>query len=272
MPTSPLTPQLAALFSGLIEDASGLHFPPHDRDLLGSKIETRAAEAGFPALLDYYYRLRYDDPGGDELRALVNGLLVHETYFFRELPSLVELVDGFLAPLAAKRRVRVWSAACATGEEPYTLAMLLAARGLLDQVDILGTDLSEPAIERARTGKTTRQSLRDGHSEDLAARYLDPHSRGYTVVPSIRAAVTFRTANLLDDAAITALGTFDAIICRNVMIYFSDETVITVLGRLASALAPGGLLTVGVAESLLRFGTQMGCEERGGSFYYHARR
>lgn len=271
MPTSSLTPQLAALFSGLIEDACGLHSPPHDRDLLGAKIETRAAEAGFPALLDYYYRLRYDDPGGEELRTLVNGLLVHETYFFRELPPLVQLVDGFLAPLAAQRRVRVWSAACATGEEPYTLAMLLAARGLLDRVEILATDLSEPALERARTGKATRRSLRDGHPPDLTERYLEPNSRGYTVVPSIRAAVSFRTANLLDDAGIAALGTFDAVICRNVMIYFADETVVSVVGRLARALAPGALLVVGVAESLLRFGTQMVCEEHGGSFYYRPR-
>lgn len=269
MGSTKFTPQLAAIFASLIEDACGLHYGPPDIELLGSKIEAQALEAGYDSLLDYYYRLRYDDPEGVETRALLYALLVHETYFFRELPPLVEVVDHHLAEIVrATGRARVWSAACATGEEPVTLAMLLAERGLLDRVEIIATDLSENAIARARAGKHGRRALRDGHPPELARRYLETTDAGVTSSARLRAAIAFRTLNLLDDAAIQELGVFDAILCRNVLIYFRDTMITRVLDRLGRSLAPGGVLLVGVSESLLRFGTSFACEERRGAFFY----
>ena len=264
-----LTPQLAAIFEHLIEEASGLHYGPQDRELLGSKLAAQAEEAGFATLLDYYYRLRYDDPTGAELGALIRALVVHETYFFRELAPLEQLVDGHLAEVVRTRgRARVWSAACSTGEEPLTLAMLLAERGLLDRVELVASDISESAIARARAGRHGRRALRDGHPHALAARYLDAGTTGVTSAPALRAAVDFRVLNLLDDAAVAALGPLDAILCRNVLIYFRDKVITRIVERLTAALAPGGLLAVGVSESLLRYGTSLSCEERGGAFFY----
>jgi chemotaxis protein methyltransferase CheR len=267
-----LSPQLFAVFAGLVEDATGLHYAPGDRELFASKLIAHAAERGHEMLLDYYYRLRYDDQGGDELASLIEALLVHETYLFRELGSLTELVDGHLVPIVrARKSARVWSAACSTGEEPYTLAMLLDTRGVLDAVEIIATDISPAVIEHARQGKTRRRALRDDHPVDLVARYTEVSGQGIIVTPRIRNAVQFSTMNLVAPVA-PALGVFDAIVCRNVLIYFRDEQIVRVIDRLADHLAPDGLIAVGVAESLLRFGTRLVCEERGSAFFYRCAR
>ncbi|HET9623589.1 MAG TPA: protein-glutamate O-methyltransferase CheR [Kofleriaceae bacterium] len=268
MAAPTLSPQLFALFSGLVEDTCGIYYGA-DQGLFAAKLTAHAAEVGHDSLLDYYYRLRYDDPTGVELASLIEALLVHETYFFRELPPLVQLADGHLADVVRTRgRARVWSAACSTGEEPFTLAMLLDARGVLDRVELVASDVSVSAVERARTGQHSRRALRDGHPVELAARYLAVGATSVAVAPRIRDAVTFRTLNLFDAAAIAALGSFDAILCRNVMIYFRDQQITRVIDHLAGALAPDGLLAVGVSESLLRFGTVLACEERGHAFFY----
>lgn len=267
------TPQLAAIFAALVEEASGFHYGPGDRELFGAKIAAQAAEAGYDTLLDYYYRLRYDDPTGVETRALIQALCVHETYFFRELPPLQHLVDAPLAELVrTKGSARVWSAACATGEEPLTMAMLLHDQGLLDSVEILATDISETAIARARSGRHGRRALRTGHPPDLARKYLVADEAGVTVTSVLREKISFRTMNLLDNPGIDQLGLFDVILCRNVLIYFRDEIINRVLDRLTRSLAPGGILSVGVSESLLRFGTALACEERSGAFFYRSLR
>ena len=266
-----LTPQLFAIFSTLIEDACGLHYGPKDRDILAAKIEGHASEAGYDNLLDFYYRLRYHDPSGEALKELVEALLVHETYFFRELPPLQYLADHFLPSVIEKRgSARVWSAACATGEEPLTLAMLLDRRGILDRVGIVATDLSQEAIRQAVGGRHGRRSLRDGHPTTIANAYLDTTANAVTVAPKIQDAVQFSTLNLLTDNP--QLGAFDVILCRNVLIYFRDDQIARVIQRLTNHLAVDGLLAVGVSESLLRFGTSLACEERGSAYFYRRSR
>ena len=265
-----LSPQLFAVFAGLVEQAAGLHYAAADRELFAAKLTAHASDRGHDALLDYYYRLRYDDATGAELASLIEVLLVHETYLFREADALTELVDGHLVPIVrAGRRARVWSAACSTGEEPFTLAMLLDARGALDGVEIIATDLSPAVIEGARRGRLGRRALRDGHPAELAARYTEASAHGITIAPRILAAVQFSTGNLVGATAPT-LGQFDAIVCRNVLIYFRAEQILRVIDRLADHLAPGGLIAVGASESLLRFGTRLVCEERGRSFFYRS--
>lgn len=266
-----LTPQLFVLFASLVEEEAGLHYGPQDRTVLESKLATHASDLGFDSLLDYYYRLRYDDPTGVQRRALVQALVVHETYFFRELFALEQLVDHYLVPrITARGAVRVWSAACSTGEEPLTLAMLLDRRGLLDRVEIVATDISEAAIIKARTGVHSRRSLRDGHPADLALAYLESDARGVTVAPRIHAAVRFEVANLLEGKALQRLGRFDAILCRNVLIYFRDSQILRIVETLRDMLVPDGAIAVGVSESLMRFGTGVVCEERGGAFFYRS--
>lgn len=264
-----LSPQVFNLFAGLIEERVGLHYSAGERELLAYKLASRATEAGFYSLLDYYYHLRYDDPSGAELTALTDVLVVNETFFFRERAPLERVIESHIAPLCARKvRPRIWCAASSTGEEPFSLAILLAERGLLSQVDILATDISQRVLVRARSGVLTQRSLREGHPSDLVAKYLHVSDEGVRVAPAIRAAVQFQCLNLLDRAAIAQLGLFELILCRNVLIYFRDDRTKEVIKHLTSALKPSGVLLVGVSESLLRFGTALICEERAGSFFY----
>jgi chemotaxis protein methyltransferase CheR len=268
-----LSAPVFAIFASLVEDASGLHYGPADRELFGAKLSAHAAERGHDALLDYYYRLRYDDASGVELAGLLEALLVHETYLFRELGALRALVDTHLVPIVrAGGRARVWSAACSTGEEPYTLAMLLDDRGVLDAVEIVATDLSSAVIERAARGRLGRRALREGHPAGLASRYTEVNADGVSVAPRIRAAVRFSTRNLVDLGAHPELGVFDAILCRNVLIYFHDPQIVRVIDRLTGHLAADGVLIVGVSESLRRFPTALICEDRGTSRFYRSAR
>jgi chemotaxis protein methyltransferase CheR len=268
MAALPMSPQVFAILTALIEQRSGLHYRQEDRDLLEDRVSARALDAGFDSLLDYYYFLRYDPAGPQALDALVDSLLVHETYFFREAPPLKVLVEDVLAPaVAAGRRPRVWCAACSTGEEPLTLAMMLADRGVLAGVELVASDLSPRALERARTGEHNLRSLR-ALPPGVDGRWLEVRDGRPYVKPELVAAVDWRRVNLVDEAAVAALGTFDVIICRNVLIYFKDDTARRVVESLTRALVPGGHLLVGTSESLMRFGTALACEERRGAFIY----
>ena len=199
----------------------------------------------------------------------VNVLVVNETFFFRELGPLSVLVTELVAPLVrAGKRPRIWCAACSTGEEPFTLAMLLEQHGMLDDVEMIASDVSTSALERAQSGEHGRRSLRSVPAPELAAKWLEVGERSVKVHPTLRRAVQFRQLNLLDQAAISAIGSVDFILCRNVLIYFRDAISTRVVSALAGQLLPGGVLLVGISESLLRFATSLECEERAGAFLY----
>jgi chemotaxis protein methyltransferase CheR len=261
------TPAVYAIVSALVEEHAGLHYGPADAPLLMEKVSLRAIERGFDSLLDYYYLLRYDPEGKAELDALVDSLVVNETYFFRELKPLVALVEEYLAPKVARGlRPKVWCAAAATGEEPLTLAMLLAERKLLAHVELLASDVSERVLAQARRGEYGGRSLRQrlpGYE-----RWLEPRGERATVAPELVRAITWRRINLVADEELPLGERFDAILCRNVLIYFTPATAARVVDRLGQCLVPGGVLVVGVSESLLSFGTSLACEERGGAFFY----
>ncbi len=263
-----LSSALFAILSSLVEERTGIHHGPQDLEIFSSKLVARAIEAGFESPLDYYYFLRYDDPGGREFDALVDSLVVNETYFFREEKPLVILCEDAIRPaVAAGRRPRIWCAACSTGEEPLTLAMLLEERSLLDRVEIVASDISLRALARASGGVYGARSLRV-IADASRQRWMEKADGGVTVKQELRDAVTWRRLNLADASAVAALGKFDVIVCRNVLIYFAEATVRRVIGSMSAALEDGGRLLVGVSESLLRFGTLLACEERGGAFYY----
>lgn len=264
-----ISPQVFAILSALIEERLGLFFAPDYRDLLTEKLGPRAVERGFESMLDYYYFLRYDPEAEAELSAIAEVLTVNETYFFREVQQLRVLVSEFLAPRAQRgRRSRVWCAACSTGEEAISLAALLDERHLLGEVELLASDLSARALSVARRGEYGRRSLR---ALDGTPSWLTAEDDRHVTDERLRSAVDWRRINLLDEATVSALGRFDAVVCRNVLIYFRDETIQSVVGRLHRALSDDGVLLVGASESLMRLGTAFTCEERGGSFFYRKR-
>ncbi|WP_438000995.1 protein-glutamate O-methyltransferase CheR [Sorangium sp. So ce185] len=266
----PISPQVFAIFSALIAEKIGIHYDAGDRELLGDKVSVRAIDAGFDSLLDYYYFLRYDPAGAAELDALIDVLVVGETYFFRELAQLEVAVAELVAPrVAAGERPRIWSAACSTGEEPFTIAMLLAERGLLGGVDLVASDISARALSRARAGVYGPRSIRsNAPPPPFATRWLEVTPDRVVVSAELKQAIDWRRINLLEASDVTSLGQFDVIVCRNVLIYFHDNTARWVVANLSGALASGGALLVGISESLLRLGTALACEERGGVFLY----
>lgn len=268
-----LTPPLFAILSSLIEERVGLCYTLQDQELLAAKLSPRVLELGFGSFLDYYHYLRYDPESTREFAGLVNALVVGETFFFREFTPLSVMVADFVAPLVqAGERPRIWCAACSTGEEPLTLAMLLAQHDLLGKVELIATDISSSALAKARSGEFSRRSLRQVPAPHLAARWLTVGERSIKIDPALLDTIRWKQLNLIDPGAIAELGPLDWILCRNVLIYFREETVAQVVSQMSQRLRPGGVLLVGVSESLMRFGSGLTCEERAGVFSYRKAR
>jgi chemotaxis protein methyltransferase CheR len=269
MPDLPMTPQVFAILSALVEERLGLWYALADKPLFESKISARALELGFDSALDYYYFLRYDDADAAELDQLTESLVVNETFFFREFDQLQAVLNQFVVPLVKRgERPRVWCAACSTGEEPSTVAMWLAERGMLDDVELIASDISSAALAVAQAGRYRPRSLRQIPNGVDPSRWLEPERGTLVMHPRIRAAIRWQKLNLLDEAAVRAVGDVDVVLCRNLLIYFRDDVVRRVVGQLTDRLKPHGVLLVGVSESLMRFGTRLHCEERDGVFVY----
>ncbi len=264
-----LQPSVFSIVAGLIEVRAGLHYSSADLELLEKRMAPRALELGLPTLLDYYYFLRYDPAGSAELDRLVESLLNHETYLFREPSQLEHLIASFVAPMIQSgRRPRIWCAAASTGEEIYTLAILLAERDLISQVELVASDLCPSVIAIAQAGTYSGRALRAIEGVPAAAKWLQPDGGSVRVPAALRDCIAWKQINLLSSEQIEALGHFDAILCRNVLIYFGDQTARRVVQQLTASLKVGGLLMVGAAESLINLSSALRFEERAGSFFY----
>lgn len=261
--------EVLAVFRLIVEERTGINYGESQSALFFDKLTNHATESGFSSLMDFYYWLRYDDADGKGFAALVEALVVGETYFFREFEQLKVIVDHVVVPaVRTGLRPRIWSAACATGEEPLTVAMMLADRGVGEACDLIASDISHKALQRAQSGRFTLRALRAIPDPNLCARWLTPTPQGPKVHAAVSQSVDWRQVNLVNAEAIAALGKFDVILCRNVLIYFSDKTICSVVDSLRRALRPQGYLAVGASESLLRLGLGLHCEEKHGAFFY----
>lgn len=185
---------------------------------------------------------------GRELDELLEALVVHESYFDRDLDQL-NFIDEVILPQIAERHalMRMWSAGCATGEEPYSLAFMLARRGVLDRSIVLGTDLSRPALDRAREGRYSAWSLRTG-AETPALRFLERCGADHCVPARIKNAVRFERLNLVSDDVPKDQ---HLVMCRNVLIYLEPQAIAAVAVQLAASLAPDGWLVVAPSDPRL---------------------
>jgi chemotaxis protein methyltransferase CheR len=187
--------------------------------------------------------------------AVIEALLNHETFFYRDMRTFQLLGDQGLGRLHAtrqrERRLRIWSAGCSTGQEAYTLAMMIADQGgrwAGWSIEILGTDLSATAIAQARSGRYSSFEIQRGLPIGEMLRWFEPQGDEWRATERLTAAVSFRRHNLVDAPP---PGRFDAILCRNVLLYFSADVRRLVFGRLASAIAPDGLLMLGAGETAM---------------------
>jgi chemotaxis protein methyltransferase CheR len=198
-------------------------------------------------------RLRLHDPAA--LRALVDGSVVGETYFWRH-PEQLSALRAVLRREGLRGPLRAWCAGCASGEEAYTMAALLLEEGRAAPGCVLGTDVSEKALEAARQGRYGPWSLR-GVPVPARARWLRADGEQWTVLPELRELTAFRRQNLTTDPP--PGDGFDVVLCRNVLIYFDAPTARAVLERLFAAIRPGGLLVLAPAENF--FARPLGFEE-----------
>ena len=234
----------------LIRAHTGLsieHVRPHDRARL---IRQAMERAGVREEERYVTQLR---GAPNRLLDLASEMSVGETYFFRELEQLSWAIDVWLPKhLVAQKsghELSIWSAGCASGEEAYTLAMLLGERGLLERAAIVGSDISEPALARARAGRYSAWSLR-ATPELARQRFFTRRGAEYQLDPSLMSRVRFERQNLSEEEApLPGSGRlFDLVLCRNVLIYLTRDAQLAVSRRLAHSLVPGGVMIAGASD------------------------
>lgn len=245
-------------FRQLIHRESGIYLTETKQALLSGRLVRRLRDLHLTSFADYYRLVQQD---GTELIRMLDAVSTNETHFFREPRQFDylgnELCTEWRAEAAAgvrAKRVRVWSAACSTGEEPYSLAMLLHRQLATDgwAVDVQASDLSTRALERAEAGVYALDRMRgmpDTYLRSYMLRGVGPEAGKTSVAPEIRRMVTFQRINLVQ-ARYRVTGPFDAIFCRNVLIYFDLVGRAQVLARLTECLRPGGYLFLGHAEGL----------------------
>ena len=238
----------------LIRERFGIYYDDTKQFLLQSRLQTRLLKC---RVADFggYHRFLIASPDREaEWSELASVLSNNETYFFREKAQLKVLAAEVLdEALKAGTGLRVWSSACSTGEEPYTIGMMLSETRRIgpSSIKIRATDLSPRALERAQTGFYRELSFRATPPE-MVQKYFRPFEAGFFINDEIKRMVEFSRLNLLDERAVGATGTFDAIFCRNVLIYFDKPTQKRVVEAFAQALRPGGYLFLGHAESIMR--------------------
>jgi chemotaxis protein methyltransferase CheR len=236
----------------LIRERYGIWYDDQKRFLLLSRLSTRLAKRGIETYASYVHFLRYDARREDEWNDLASVLSNNETYFFRERAQLKALAAQVLEEfLKRSSRVRLWSAACSSGEEPYSLAMTLLETGKIPDplLTIRATDISPRVLELADRGFYRALSFR-ATEPAMIQRWFSPQNDGFVIDERVKRLVSFGRVNLLDGPRVAAEGPFDAIFCRNVLIYFDKPTQKRVVESFAKALRPGGYLFLGHAESL----------------------
>jgi chemotaxis protein methyltransferase CheR len=243
----------------LIYQIAGIFHPDHRLVFLEERCSRRMKVLAIASVRDYLDCLSVKPGHQVELVALLNEITIGETYFFRNEPQLEALRKVILPKIVeaqsklSSRRLRIWSAGCSTGEEPYTLAILLLeeAKGLLEgwSFDIQAIDLNENSVAHAKRGVYGEYSIRH-ITPQLRSKYFVEEDGQLSVGTQVRSRVTFQRLNLLDDNRMTSMNGFDIIFCCNVLIYFDAASKSRVIQHFYSSLLPNRYLFLGHAESL----------------------
>ena len=262
------------LLRDIFSQASGFLLREDLKFIAERRLAPRLELLGLRDFAGYARYLRFDARGADELESAIDLLVPHETYFFRE-PTQLRCFEHELMPLVEKknertRALQVWSAGCSTGEEPYTLSMLLHGRPSLQgwDLDILGTDLSRKALTSARKAEYGPMALRATTPEQKAQFFESIEGGRVRLLQKFRDPVRFGQLNLLDTTAASLLPRFDVIFCRNVLIYFDPATRRRVIELFFERLNHGGYLLLGHSENLLHLSTRFELVQLEGDLVY----
>jgi chemotaxis protein methyltransferase CheR len=238
----------------LLKDHSGLDLSADKQYLIESRLLPLSRKCGVPSIGELVQKMK---GGSSTITAqVVEAMTTNETFFFRDKVPFEHFRDTIMPEVlkarAGRKSVRIWCAAGSTGQEPYSLAMSLKEMGATLagwRVEIIATDLSTEVLEKSKAGVYSQFEVQRGLPIQLLVKYFKQNGELWQISPELRAMVQHRQLNLLHD--FSQLGTFDVIFCRNVLIYFDQETKINIFGRLAKAMESDGFLVLGAAETVV---------------------
>jgi chemotaxis protein methyltransferase CheR len=249
----------------LLRDAiykrSGMWFADSSKYLLQKRLSPRAKELNFDSFQKYFYFLQYDPRSDMEYDQIYDLVTTNETYFFREPAQLTAFIEEIIPDLLSRKamkKIRIWSAGCSSGEEPYSIAMLLTEAGWFEHAsfEIFASDINQQVLARARKGQYRENAFRATDAA-LRERYFTREpDNSWRVKDEIRNRVQFGRLNLYDEARVSLLGQLDLVFCRNVIIYFDDASKRVVVTNFYNRLVEGGYLLLGHSESLISLSTQ----------------
>jgi chemotaxis protein methyltransferase CheR len=249
-----VTPQDYEFLRKLLKERSGLDLSADKQYLVESRLVPLARKVGLPGIPELVARMKTGDAA--ITTDVVEAMTTNETFFFRDKIPFDHLRDTILPALtqarANRRTLRIWSAACSTGQEPYSIAMCLKEKAAMLagwRIEIVGTDLSQEVLEKSKAGIYSQFEVQRGLPIQLLVKNFTQIGEMWQLNADIRGMVQYRKLNLLQD--LSSLGKFDVIFCRNVLIYFDQETKAAIFERIARLVEPDGMLMLGAAESVV---------------------
>lgn len=256
----PLEEDVFRLIRDFVKDYCGIYFDDDSRYLLERRLSRRVRTHHFSTFREYYRYLLYHSNRDQELASIIDIITVNETYFFREQNQLKTLSEEILPEILRtnkdKKKLRIWSAGCSTGEEPYTVAMLVIEKARFRDwdIEIFGSDINQRVLQVARSGAYRKNSFRTTDPYFLR-RYFREENGLSRISDNVKQYVNFTHLNLLDPFKVKLVGTMDIIFCRNVLIYFDHPSRKKVIEMFYERLVDGGYLLLGHAESLINLST-----------------
>lgn len=250
-----MTPTEYDYLRKFLRDHSGLDLSADKQYLIESRLLPLARKAGISGIGELVQKLQGAGSGA-LVTSVVEAMTTNETFFFRDKVPFDHFRDTIMPEIikarAGRRSVRIWCAAGSTGQEPYSLAMSLKEMGAALtgwRVEIIATDLSQEVLEKAKAGIYSQFEVQRGLPIQMLMKYFKQIGETWQINPELRAMIQHRQLNLLHDFA--QLGTFDVIFCRNVLIYFDQDTKINIFNRLARQIEGDGFLVLGAAETVV---------------------
>lgn len=271
-PADSLTPENYAFLEQYVHRESGILLGPDKLYLLRSRLQPLMQQERLASLDQLCDRLR-TAPTESLRRRLIESMTTHETLFFRD-PAVFEMLRKELIPelvkaRSATRALRIWSAACSSGQEPYSLAMTLLEAGLGDwNIEIVGTDISSQILDRAAGGTFLQIEINRGLPASLLVKYFQRAGLDWRIKENVRRMVRFTNFDLRQ--SMTGFGPFDLVLCRNVLIYFEVETRRKILAGIRGRLTAGGYLLLGASETTLNIDESFVRRTMAGSVVYQA--
>ena len=249
-----MTPPDYEYLRKLLKDHSGLDLSADKQYLIESRLLPLSRKCGLPGISELVQKMK---AGSSPIIAqVVEAMTTNETFFFRDKVPFDHFRDTIMPQVlkarAGRKSIRIWCAAGSTGQEPYSLAMLLKEMGAALagwRVEIIATDLSTEVLEKSKSGVYSQFEVQRGLPIQLLVKYFKQNGELWQISPEVRAMIQHRQLNLLHD--FSQLGTFDIIFCRNVLIYFDQDTKISIFGRLVKAMEGDGFLVLGAAETVV---------------------